>query len=373
MLLETMDANAYTTPFQLTKSLRREIYPSIDPKNPQLSAEGKTILITGATGGLGGVRTISSTSTHPQTDLSPQEVARAWAIAGAKAIVLVGRNTPLLEEPAAAVRALSPSTQVLSLTADLSNETEVESLFTQSVAAFGTVDVVLHAAGSLAGGAVGDMSPSEWFRDYEINVKGSYILVHYYLKTLGTATGTFIIVGTLGASFTAPGMSAYSGSKMALLKLAEYLDAEKANLRVFTVHPGIVAATESGRGMVVDALTPFAKDTGVQTGGLALYLAKERADYLRGSFVSINCKLWHLGKRNLALVVRVRFANMWQGMSMRWRRIRRRLRSRSCLSWRSWGRSWVLRDILGRTKGLHLCRSGAKLEKDQVNASVVKF
>jgi FlaA1/EpsC-like NDP-sugar epimerase len=51
-----MDANAFTVPFQFTKSLKREIYPSIDPKNPKLSAEGKTILVTGATGGLGGVR-----------------------------------------------------------------------------------------------------------------------------------------------------------------------------------------------------------------------------------------------------------------------------------------------------------------------------
>lgn len=50
-----MDPNAYTTPFQFTKSLRRDIYPAVDPKNPELKATGKTILITGATGGLGGV------------------------------------------------------------------------------------------------------------------------------------------------------------------------------------------------------------------------------------------------------------------------------------------------------------------------------
>ncbi|KAF3052457.1 hypothetical protein E8E11_009730 [Didymella keratinophila] len=141
-----MDPHALTAPFQSTKSMRREIYPAIDPKNPELSAANKTILITGATGGIGG------------------EVARAWANAGAKGIALVGR--------------------------------------------------------------------------------------------------------------TFPGMSAYSGSKLALMKLAEFLDAEKPDLRVFTVHPGIVAVTETHRGMVVDALTPFAKDKGIQTGGLSLYLAR---------------------------------------------------------------------------------------------------
>ena len=217
-----------------------------------------------------------------------QEVARAWATAGAKAIVLVGRNKDLLEEPSSAVSTISPSTKVLGLTADLTKETEVEALFKQATDAFGTIDVVLHAAGSVVGGPVGDLEPSVWFSDFEVNVKGSYILAHYYLKAV--ASGTLIILGTLGASFTAPGMSDYSGSKMALLKLAEYLDAEKSNLRVFTVHPGIVAATETNRGMVVDQLTPFAKDKGIQTGGLSLYLAQPTADYLRGSFVSVNCE-----------------------------------------------------------------------------------
>ena len=50
-----MDPNAYTTPFQLTKGLHRDLYPAVDPMNPELKATGKTVLITGATGGIGGV------------------------------------------------------------------------------------------------------------------------------------------------------------------------------------------------------------------------------------------------------------------------------------------------------------------------------
>lgn len=202
--------------------------------------------------------------------------------------MLVGRKRELLDEPARAIASISPSTKVLSVTADLSNESAVQSLFKQAVDTFGTVNVVLHAAGSMVGGPVGDLEPNVWFSDFEVNVKGTYILAHYYLKAV--ESGTLIMIGTLGASFTAPGMSAYSGSKMAMLKLAEYLDAEQPNLRVFTVHPGIVAATESGRGMVVDQLTPFAHDKGIQTGGLSLYLAQPKADYLKGSFISVNCE-----------------------------------------------------------------------------------
>lgn len=50
-----MDPHAFTAPFQFTKTMRRELYPEIDPTNPELTAAGKTVLITGATGGIGGV------------------------------------------------------------------------------------------------------------------------------------------------------------------------------------------------------------------------------------------------------------------------------------------------------------------------------
>jgi FlaA1/EpsC-like NDP-sugar epimerase len=50
-----MDPNAFTTPFQLTKKMHRDLYPAIDPKNESLSASGKVVMVTGATGGIGGV------------------------------------------------------------------------------------------------------------------------------------------------------------------------------------------------------------------------------------------------------------------------------------------------------------------------------
>ena len=45
----------FTSPFQLTKSMHRDLYPAIEPTNPALSAKGKVIIITGAGGGLGAV------------------------------------------------------------------------------------------------------------------------------------------------------------------------------------------------------------------------------------------------------------------------------------------------------------------------------
>ena len=58
-----------------------------------------------------------------------------------------------------------------------------------------------------------------------------------------------------------------------------------SGLRVFSLHPGIVDA-EGGRGMMVDAFAPFAKDKAALTGGWTLYLQKLEADFLRGGYVS---------------------------------------------------------------------------------------
>ena len=55
MAEQNFDANMFTSPFQLTKSMHRDLYPAIEPTNPGLSAKGKVIIITGAGGGLGAV------------------------------------------------------------------------------------------------------------------------------------------------------------------------------------------------------------------------------------------------------------------------------------------------------------------------------
>ena len=51
------DINMFTAPFQLTKSMHRDVYPAVNPTNPALSAKDKVIIITGAGGGLGAVST----------------------------------------------------------------------------------------------------------------------------------------------------------------------------------------------------------------------------------------------------------------------------------------------------------------------------
>lgn len=100
------------------------------------------------------------------------------------------------------------------------------------------------------------------------------------------------------------GISSYASSKLAVIKLGQTLslgtsslstpmpcdpmltNPEYPVLRVFSLHPGIVDAAD--RGMVVDAFTPFAKDTQGLTGGVSLWLDTPKADFLKGGFISAN-------------------------------------------------------------------------------------
>jgi len=57
----------------------------------------------------------------------------------------------------------------------------------------------------------------------ESNVKGTYNMVHYFIKATGEK-GAVINIASLGASFLAPGISSYSPSKSATIELGKCPD-----------------------------------------------------------------------------------------------------------------------------------------------------
>jgi NAD(P)-dependent dehydrogenase (short-subunit alcohol dehydrogenase family) len=94
------------------------------------------------------------------------------------------------------------------------------------------------------------------------------------------------------AGVTLPGCSGYSIAKLSQQRLVEHAHIEYANLRVFSMHPGIVATDFTDGGM----LEPFAKDAPELAGMLVGYLAQPRADYLRGGYVCANWDVTELEK-----------------------------------------------------------------------------
>jgi hypothetical protein len=55
MAQQLPDPDMYTKPFAFTPTSHRDVYPAIDSKNPDISAKGKSVLITGGSRGIGRV------------------------------------------------------------------------------------------------------------------------------------------------------------------------------------------------------------------------------------------------------------------------------------------------------------------------------
>lgn len=103
------------------------------------------------------------------------------------------------------------------------------------------------------------------------------------------------------AAAALPGTSAYIVAKLAQIKLLELIDLEQPSLRVFSVHPGLVKA-ENGRGVVIDAYTPYAIDTAALTAGLTLWLDTAKADFLKGGYIHSNWDVNELEQHKAEIV-----------------------------------------------------------------------
>lgn len=130
--------------------MHRDVYPLLEPSNPALAADGKTVLITGASGGVG------------------KAIAQAWAIAGAAAIIITGRKVDVLNEVAGTLRELAAAkeTKIVAHAADLRSESDVRDLWATARAEVGHIDVLINDAGRMNWAAMGNMEPSEWWLDY---------------------------------------------------------------------------------------------------------------------------------------------------------------------------------------------------------------
>ncbi|KAK7228146.1 hypothetical protein V2G26_000316 [Clonostachys chloroleuca] len=263
--MDYSDPNAFTLPFQLTKTIRRDVYPLLEPTQPELSAKGKTVLITGVSGGIG------------------KAIAESWAIAGASGLVLTGRKGDVLEHVASRVRSLAPpGIKILARTADITSEASVTELWAAATEAVGKVDVLINSAGSLNGGPVGGVDTASFFTDFQVNVLGTYLVTHHFLaQAEGAGTVISFTTGAIGMVF--PGMAGYTASKLALARIMENLHAEHAGIRVFSLIPGIVDTD-----MTLESLMPYAKDTPELSASWTLFLSTPRAEFLRGGIVSVN-------------------------------------------------------------------------------------
>lgn len=105
------------------------------------------------------------------------------------------------------------------------------------------LDTVLHVAGVVELGTVGDLSTRAWRAHLDVNLLAPAVLTRACLPALRAASGLVLFVNS-GAGLTAnPQWSAYAASKFGLRALADALRAEEqaSGVRVTSVYPGRTA------------------------------------------------------------------------------------------------------------------------------------
>jgi short-subunit dehydrogenase len=183
---------------------------------------GKTVLLTGATGGLGGA------------------IARDLHAAAAK-LVLTGRRSDVLEP-------LGRELGAQLITCDLSDPAALRSLGEQA----GAVDILIANAGLPGSGRLLERSTDELDRVLDVNLRAPIMLTRALAPAMiERGGGQIVFISSLGGKAATPGTSMYNASKFGLrgFALAIRQELRDAGVGVSVISPGFV----SEAGMFVDA------------------------------------------------------------------------------------------------------------------------
>jgi glucose 1-dehydrogenase len=238
--------------------------------------KGKTALITGASQGIG------------------QAVAFRFAQEGVRVAV---NYRSAAEEQDARETAAECSPDATAVRADISNEAEVKAMFTETLAAFGRLDILINNAGIQLPAASHETPLDEFEKVLAVNVRGTFLcsreaLQHFLSRPGG---GNIVTNTSVHEIIPKPGYLSYSISKGGLENLTRTLALEYADrgIRVNAVGPGatITPINAAWTGdpkarAAVEAHIPMARAaSSAEMASVFAFLASDEASYITGQTI----------------------------------------------------------------------------------------
>ena len=237
--------------------------------------KGKTVLITGASYGLG------------------EQFAYAFADAGAD-LVLTARSEELVENVGALCREKGSSVTVVC--GDVSVEDDVINVVNQGIANHGSIDVLVNNAGiaDMRGLAPEHFDSETFNRIVSVDLVGAF----YYARECGrnmleNGSGAIVNIGSiLGNGGSENGVIAYSAAKGGLRNMTLQLGTEWADrgVRVNSVSPGFIvtemtrpALEALGMDKWIASRTPMRRGgETIEVTNAVMFLASDLASYITG-------------------------------------------------------------------------------------------
>jgi 3-oxoacyl-[acyl-carrier protein] reductase len=234
---------------------------------------GKTALVTGASGGLGGA------------------IARGLHGQGAT-VVLSGTREEALQALAGEL-----GERVHVAVANLSDAASVDALVGKAEAAAGQVDVLVSNAGLTRDGLLIRMKDEDWDTVIRVNLEAYFRLSRAAMKGMmkrrwGRIVGITSVVGVTGN----PGQANYAASKAGMIGFSKALAQEVAarNVTVNCVAPGFIASpmtdvlNETQRTAILGRIPSGRLGEGAEIAAACVYLASEEAAYVTGQTLHVN-------------------------------------------------------------------------------------
>ncbi|KAK4252122.1 hypothetical protein C7999DRAFT_27364 [Corynascus novoguineensis] len=244
-------------------------YESLSPARAELSAKGKSVLVTGGGTGIGA------------------ETARSFAAAGASRIALLGRREQPLLDTKAAIEREFPGVEVLAAPADVTQKGEVDAAFARFLDGRGPLHVVISNAGVTGSiESVRDVDPDRLIDAVTQNLKGALHVAQAFLR-YAADDAVVVNVSSSAAHLDYGGVfSAYSTAKMAVVRLWDSLGSANPELSVFHIQPGVVD-TDMNREVGGIKAVGYEDHVSLPATFMA-WLASPEARFLKGKFLWAN-------------------------------------------------------------------------------------
>jgi len=242
----------------------------------------KVVLVTGASSGIG-----KGTAIH-------------MAGLGCK-LSLVARNKAALEEVADECKKAG-APDVLVSSHDLALEEECGKAVEETVAHFGRLNVLVHAAGIVVNGNTMSLSVEDYDRCMNINARSAFIITQKVLPHLLETKGSIVHVSSVTGLRAFPNVVAYNMSKAAVDHLVRTCALEVASqgVRVNAVNPGVIVTEIHKRGGMSDeAYEKFLEHSKTthamgrvgsvdEVAGTIAFLASDQASFITGQTLAID-------------------------------------------------------------------------------------
>jgi NAD(P)-dependent dehydrogenase (short-subunit alcohol dehydrogenase family) len=177
--------------------------------------------------------------------------AKLFATEGAQ-VIITGRRKDLVDQAAAEI-----GYGTLAVAGDVSNLDDLDRLYQEIGRRFGGLDIIFANAGFMNIAPISAVTPEQFDREFNTNVRGLYFTVQKALPLLRNG-GSIILNSSVANHTGSPGFSLYGGAKAAVRAFARSWsnDLKDRNIRVNSLSPGLIETPMAGKiGVPLETIT----------------------------------------------------------------------------------------------------------------------